>query len=162
MTKNVGTSKSQGVELEANIVISNDWQIWTSFGYTDAKFTEYVNTKDVDLSDKLLPNVPKFTFGIGTNYSIDFEESFIDKADINVSYQHMGKMFWDEENTAFQKSYGLTNVKITFVTSSVDFGLWGKNIFGTEYNAFYFTSFGNSYVQIGKPTQFGIFAKLKF
>lgn len=162
MTKNAGTSKSQGVELEANIVISNDWQIWTSFGYTDAKFTEYVNTKDVDLSDKLLPNVPKFTFGIGTNYSIDFEESFIDKTDINVSYQHMGKMFWDEENTAFQKSYGLTNAKITFVTSSVDFGLWGKNIFGTEYNAFYFTSFGNSYVQLGKPAQFGIFAKLKF
>ncbi len=162
MTKNAGKSKSKGVEFEANVIITNDWQIWTSFGYTEAKFTEYINTNDVDLSGNLIPNVPKYTFGIGTDYSIDFTDSFINKANLNLSYQHMGKMYWEEENLAFQKNYGITNTKITFVTSVVDFGVWGKNIFATDYNAFFFSSFNIDYVQLGKPAQFGIFAKLKF
>ena len=162
MTKNAGTSKSQGIEFEANMVITNNWHIWTSYGFTEAKFSEYTNTKDVDLSGKLIPNVPKFTFGIGTDYSIDFKNSFINKMHFNLSYQHMGKMYWDEENIAFQKNYGITNTKITFISSSVDFGFWGKNIFETDYNAFYFNSFGKAYVQLGKPAQFGFFAKLKF
>ncbi len=162
MTKNAGTSISQGIEFEANMIFTNNWQIWTSFGFTEAKFTEYINTKDIDLSDNLIPNVPKYTFGIGTDYSINFKDSFINKAHFNFSYQHMGKMYWDEENIAFQKNYGITNAKITFISSSVDFGLWGKNIFETDYNAFYFSSFGKAYVQLGKPAQFGFFAKLKF
>lgn len=162
MTKNAGVSQSRGIEFETNFVITNDWQLWASFGYAEAKFTEYVNTKDVDLSGKLIPNVPKYTFGIGTDYTLDFQDSFIDNAHFNLSYQHMGKMYWDEENIAFQENYGITNTKITFVTSSVDFGFWGKNIFGTDYNAFYFSSFNIPYVQLGKPAQFGLFAKLKF
>lgn len=162
MTKNAGVSQSKGLEFEASFLAANHWQIWTSLGYTEAKFTEYINTKDVDLSGKLIPNVPKYTFGIGTDYSIEFQNSFINNAHFNLSYQHMGKMYWDEANTAFQKNYGITNTKITFVTSKVDFGFWGKNIFATDYNAFYFSSFGKSYVQLGKPAQFGFFAKLKF
>ena len=162
MTTNAGKSKSQGIEFEANGVISNNLQIWTSFGYTEAKFTEYINTTNADLSGNLIPNVPKFTFGIGTDYSIYFKESFINKAQFNLSYQHMGKMYWEEDNIDFQKSYGITNLKITFVASKVEFGFWGKNIFATDYNAFYFTSLGKSYVQLGKPAQFGVFTKLNF
>ncbi|MCP4704801.1 MAG: TonB-dependent receptor, partial [candidate division Zixibacteria bacterium] len=95
MTKNAGVSQSRGIEFETNFVISNDWQLWASFGYTEAKFTEYTNTKDVDLSGKLIPNVPKYTFGIGTDYTLDFQDSFIDNAHFNLSYQHIGKMYWD-------------------------------------------------------------------
>ena len=161
MTKNAGKSKSQGIEFEANATITNNWQIWTSFGYTDAKFIEYINTADEDLSNNLIPTVPIITFGIGTDFGFDINGSFIQKANINLSYQHMGKIYWDED-TAFQNSYGLTNTKITFTANAVEFGFWGKNIFNADYNAFYFTSMGKSYVQLGKPAQIGVFAKINF
>ncbi len=161
MTKNAGVSQSRGIEFEANLIVSDDLQIWANLGITEAKFTSYTNSNTIVLSGNLIPNVPKYTFGLGADYSIDFQDSFIDKAHFNLSYQHIGKIYWDEENDAFQKNYGITNTKLTFVTSSVDFGFWGKNIFGTEYNAFYFTT-SKPFVQLGKPAQFGFFAKLKF
>ena len=142
MTKNAGKSKSQGIEFEANMIVTNNLQFWTSFGYTEAKFTEYINTANVDLSGNLIPNVPKFTFGIGADYSIDFNDSFIKKAHFNLSYQHMGKMYWEEENIDYQKSYGITNAKITFVTSAVDFGFWGKKYFRNRLQCVLFYIYG--------------------
>ena len=159
---NAAKSRSKGFELELNGVITKNWQVWASYGFIDAKFLEYTNTKRVDLSDNNIPNIPWFTYSVGTNFTYEFNGDFIQKMHFNVSYQHMGKLYWDEENKAAQDSYGIVNAKITFENRTFDFGIWSKNLFDTDYHAFYFTSIGKSYVQLGKPAQFGVFAKIKF
>jgi len=159
---NAAKSKNKGFELELSGIVTKNWQVWASYGFIDAKFLEYTNTLGVDLTNNLIPNIPFFTFNAGTNIMFELKGDFIQKAHINLSYQHFGKQYWEEENEAFQKSYGTANAKITFENKTFDFGFWAKNIFDVDYNSFYFTASGKSFVQLGKPAQFGVFAKIKF
>lgn len=159
---NAAKSRSKGYELELNGVITDHWQVWASYGYIEAEFLEYTNTKGLDLTGNSIPNIPLYTFNAGTNFTFDLKGDFIQKAHLNLSYQHFGKQYWEEENVAFQENYGTANAKITFENKVFDFGFWAKNIFDVDYNSFYFTASGKSYVQLGKPAQFGVFAKIKF
>ncbi len=158
---NAAKSRSWGIELEINGYINDNWQIWTNFGYNKVKFLEYTNSQEAVLNNNFAPNTPRYTLSTGTNYTVFINGGFIDKAHLNVNYQHFGKIFWNEENTAFQKNYGLLNAKLTFENDTFDFGLWAKNIMDVDYNVFYFVT-SAPFVQLGKPAQFGVFAKFKF
>jgi outer membrane receptor protein involved in Fe transport len=161
-TDNAAKSRSWGLEMEVNGYLKDNWQIWSSFGYNKVRFLNYTNSKNVDLSNKFAPFVPRYTFSIGTNYSINFQNLSVKKIQINLNYQHIGKIFWNEENTATQNSYGLANSKISFETRVLIFGVWAKNLFDIDYKVLYFATRSSSFVQLGKPAQFGIFAKIKF
>jgi len=39
--------------------------------------------------------------------------------------------------------------------------VWGKNLFDTLYNAFYFDSSGSKFFQIGRPVEFGATLKVE-
>ena len=91
--------------------------------------------------------------------------SFINRLSANVQYTGAGKIYWTESNNAYQPFYGLTNASITVEKGPVGLELWGKNIFDTLYNAFYFESADlttkvSPYVQHGNPARIG--ATLKY
>lgn len=159
---NAAKSRNKGFEVELNGVINKNWQVWASYGYIEAKFLEYTNTKGADLTGKFMPNIPFFTFNAGTNFTFELKGDFIQKMHLNLNYQLIGKQYWEETNEAFQKNYGIANMKITFENKVFDIGFWAKNIFDVDYNSFYFVASGKSFVQLGKPAQFGVFAKIKF
>jgi outer membrane receptor protein involved in Fe transport len=72
-----------------------------------------------------------------------------------ANYQGQGKIYWNEENTASQDYYGLVNAKVSLVNRIGRLDLWAKNILNEDYNSFFFNSLGKSFVQVGKPAQFG-------
>ena len=150
---NAAKSDSKGFELDIIANINKDWQIFISYGLLGTRFLkgEYANN--------LLPFIPNYTFNIGSNYNLKLNSGFIKNIQFNLNYQHIGNQYWDEANTAMQKAYGLTNGRISLESKNIELGVWAKNIFDIDYHAFYFTSLGQAYVQIGKPAQFGVFAK---
>jgi hypothetical protein len=81
---------------------------------------------------------------------------------MNSNYQLFGKLYWNDDNVAYQDAYGILNAKISVSSRIFQWGFWGKNLISAEYNAFYFEALGKSYVQKGKPIQFGLFAKVNF
>ena len=161
MIKNAGHSYSKGAELELKALPVYNWQVWVGAGYTKAKYLDYVRDSLRVYTGNYLPYVPNYTLNAGMNYSFRIRESWLKQISVNVNYQYFGKIYWNDDNSAWQKAYGLLNGRISFITGNIDFGIWGKNILNTQYNAYYFSALGHDYVELGKPIQFGIFLNLK-
>ncbi|MDR2911192.1 MAG: TonB-dependent receptor [Bacteroidales bacterium] len=162
MLTNAGKSESKGVELEFKIIPAKNIETWLAAGYNNAKFIKYVKDSNVDYSGKHIPYVPKFSFNLGANYLININSSWLDNIRFNVTYNGIGKHYWNEDNIAYQNYYGLLNHRITFEKDNITFSFWGKNILNENYNSFYFQALGNSYAQIGKPASLGVNMKVSF
>ncbi len=145
MLTNAGKSESKGVELEFKIIPAKNLETWVAAGYNDARFIEYVKDSNVDYSGNRIPYVPKFSFNLGANYSVDINSSWLDRVHLNATYNGTGKHYWNEDNIAFQNYYGLLNHRITFEKDNITVSFWGKNILNENYNSFYFQALGNSY-----------------
>jgi outer membrane receptor protein involved in Fe transport len=163
MLKNAGHSVSKGGELSMRTAPLSGFEFTMAYGYTHATFITYEENASTNFNGNYLPYVPRHTLSVQASKSIPVNNSgLIDNIRINALYRGTGEIFWNEENSADQAFYGLLDAKVSFIRKSVQFDIWAKNIFNTEYSSFYFEALGNKYVQTGKPAQIGINLSLKF
>ncbi|MEZ3520899.1 MAG: TonB-dependent receptor, partial [Muribaculaceae bacterium] len=73
-----------------------------------------------------------------------------------------GRIFWDETNSLKQNFYCLPSLSLDFSHENWSLRLWCRNLTDTEYDVFYFKSIGNSFVQQGRPREFGATLRLRF
>ena len=139
----------------------------TEYGFADAKFKNY-ESENVDYSGNYIPFAPQHTLSIGATYVYNFNYgSFIDRLIASVQHTGAGKIYWTEDNSAYQPFYGLTNAMLSLEKGAFGIELWGKNIFNTKYNSFYFEASDmrgsvNSFVQRGYPTRLGATLRYTF
>jgi outer membrane receptor protein involved in Fe transport len=164
MKTNAGESVSKGVELFVKGRLAKHLEATFGYGYTHATFKDYVVSEELNYNDNTIPYVPKSTLNVGLNKIFIIQNSFLDKMVANVNYRGVGKHYWDLTNTAYQDYYGLFDAKLSFVSGMVQLDIWGKNIFDTSYNSYYFEirQLGNSYVQSGRPATMGVNLKVTF
>lgn len=162
MLKNAGRSESKGIEVNLQANVCNGLMLNASYGYTDAKFKEYQRNDTLSYAGKKLPMVPSHTFSLGADYMIRVQSNLLDRVLLNLTYSGTGKIYWNEDNVAFQSFYGVVNGKASFVKGPVTIAFWGKNITGADYTAYYFETGGNSFAQKGKPVTFGANLTLNF
>ncbi len=162
MLKNAGKSLSKGIELEINTRPSKNFDIWLGVGLNEAKFVDYQRDENTNYGQNYIPYIPKYTLNAGINYTVFVKSKLIKQIVMNSNYQLFGKLYWNDDNVAYQDAYGILNAKISVSSRIFQWGFWGKNLISAEYNAFYFEALGKSYVQKGKPIQFGLFAKVNF
>lgn len=151
---NAGRGRSFGAELSLSAAITSELSVDVNYGYTNATFTNY-NDGKTDYAGKYVPYTPQHTFSLGASYSIPIRCGFLKQIMLSAAYNGCGKIYWNEMNDVEQPFYGLLNAKVALRSSMFKLELWAKNITATEYGAFYFESFGRSFVQRGKPTTVG-------
>lgn len=165
---NAGKSTSKGAEISMRYNPTDNFTLFTEYGYAQAKFKNYKTAdkvngeiKDLDYSGNYIPFAPQHTLSVGASYVYNFgQHSFIDRLVANAQYTGAGKIYWNEDNSAHQPFYGLTNVSLALHKGSVSLEFWGKNVFNEEYNSFYFraadmSGHENAYVQRGVPPRYG-------
>jgi outer membrane receptor protein involved in Fe transport len=162
MLTNAGKSESKGIEFEMKALPAKNLETWLAIGYNEAKFVEYVKNENEDYSGNYLPYVPKISFNIGGNYTVDLNKSWLEKIRFYLTYNGFGKHYWKETNVAYQDYYGLLNGRISFERNNISLSVWSKNMLDESYNSFYFQAIGNSYAQLGKPATLGINLKVQF
>lgn len=155
LMSNAGRARSCGAELTVeyhykNLLLSG------AYGYTNARFISY-NDGHTDYSGNYVPYAPQHTASVTCSYRLVFSDKWLDNLNFNLGWQGVGKIYWNESNTTSQPFYGLMNATVSINKKGYQFGIWGKNLTGTRYDTFYFKSVGNSFVQRGKPIQFGAF-----
>ena len=153
MMSNAGRSFSAGAELSARYVLG-DITFDAGFGYTHAEFVKY-NRGDIDLSGKILPYAPRETYSLNVAYRLPVSRSFADVFVLNVGWNGVGRIHWNEENTLSQSFYGLLSASLVWEKGCWGASLWGKNLLNEKYNTFYFRSIGNDFFAQGKPLRFG-------
>jgi len=163
MLKNAGHSVSKGAEVSLRASMKKDYEFNISYGYTHATFISNIVNEELNYNGNFLPYVPRHTLALNASKSFMIKDSkVIDNIRVNLLYRGNGEIFWDEENENRQSYYGLADAKISFMKGSLQFDLWCKNIFNTDYAAFYFEALGNRYMQPGKPAQAGANLSIKF
>lgn len=150
---NAGHSTSYGVEVALNSSPIENLHLDASYGYTHSTFDDY-NDGMVDYTGKFVPYVPQHTFTVGANYTFVFN-SWLEALTLGVNYNGIGKMYWTEANDIAQNYYGLLNARVGLRAGIAKLEFWANNILNQQYGAFYFESFGNSFIQKGRPFTFG-------
>ncbi|HAC23189.1 MAG TPA: TonB-dependent receptor, partial [Porphyromonadaceae bacterium] len=158
---NAGAASSYGAEVSLRSRITDALSADLNYGYTHATFKNYDDGKN-NYEGNFIPYTPRHTFSVGINYARTLRCPFIDQVSFSTQYTAAGKIYWTERNDFYQKFYGTLNAKIGFRKGAVKLDVWAKNILNTDYQAFYFESFGNSFVQKGKPFRMGADVSVSF
>lgn len=153
MMSNAGRSFSTGVELGVRYIVG-PVTVDAGFGFAYAKFLEY-NRGDMDLSGKFLPYAPRETVSLNVAYRVPVPRRFANMFVLNIGWNGVGRIYWNEENSLSQPFYNLLSASLVWEKGHFGASLWGKNLLNEKYNTFYFRSIGNDFFAQGKPLHFG-------
>ncbi|WP_298062277.1 TonB-dependent receptor [uncultured Rikenella sp.] len=153
---NAGKGRSYGVEATVELRPVTGLSIDLNYGFTHATFRDYdggtnAAGESINYRGKFIPYVPQHTFSAGAAYTLNLPQRWVDRMTFAAQYTGAGRIYWNEANDVQQPFYGLLNAKVSFRHDFVRLELWARNILDTDYGAFYFESFGNSFIQRGKP-----------
>lgn len=157
---NAGKTRSFGGEVTIAWRPVESVGLNMSYGYTNAKFVQYMDGK-TDYKGKYLPYVPSNTLFIQALWSVPTGNDKI-KLDLDLNCRGTGRIYWNEANSCRQNFYLLPGASATLSSGDVSFQLWCRNFTSTRYDTFYFLSMGNEFLQRGKPFQAGLSVRLIF
>ncbi len=173
MISNAGGVHSKGFELSADANLGGGFSANVNYGYANASFTNYADTlksygsrgevvaTPVDYKGKYVPYAPQNTLSVGGVYEHSYKNQLIDHLTVAFQYNGIGKIYWTEANDLSQDFYTTVNAKLAVTKGVFGLELWTKNLFDTQYKAFYFNSGGNKFFQLGKPMQMGVTLKME-
>ena len=130
-------------------------QIDAAYGYACATFDEYLSG-DADYSGKHLPLAPRETLSANVAYTLPVPRTFANYLILNIGWNGVGRIYWNEENSLTQAFYGLWSASLSWEKGHFGVSMWAKNILNESYNTFYFRSIGNDFFAQGKPRQIGV------
>jgi len=163
---NAGTVVSKGMEVSFDANLGNGFSAALNYGYAHATFSNYTDSindsTQVNYKGKFVPYAPQNTLNLSGTYEHTFKNACIDRLMATVQYTGVGKIYWTEANDVSQDFYSLVNAKVSVSKGAFGLELWAKNMFSTQYNAFYFYSKPSTFYQIGKPLQLGATLKMEF
>lgn len=163
ITVNAGKSRSIGGELALKAQITDAFSLNGNYGYTHATFTDYVVSDEVNYNDNYVPFVPQHTFNIGGQYIFRMKSgAWLDNIMLNANYKGAGRVYWTEQNNAYQNLYGTLNGRISLNKGNGQIGIWINNALNTKYQAFYFESMNRGFAQMGRPIQIGVDLRCRF
>lgn len=161
MMTNAGKTRSVGAEVAVRANVANGLNLDFSYGYTNAKFTEYDNGIN-DYKGNYVPYVPSNTLAANASYTFYKLGNVLDMLTLRLGYNGIGNIYWNEENSVKENFYSLMSASVYAKKGIFSLELWGKNLTDTNYNAFYFVSVGNAFFSQGRPAEYGVTLALEF
>ena len=155
MMTNAGRTRSFGAELSATARLAKTLVLSGSYGYTNAKFREFVSG-GVNYAGNFIPYAPKNSLSLRLMQTVPFHSQWIDRMVLGLGVQGAGRIYWNEANDLSQPFYALLEASVRFEGAKWAVDVWCKNATNTKYNLFYFESMGNRFLQRGKPTMGGV------
>jgi iron complex outermembrane receptor protein len=161
---NVGGATSKGVEFDLSAKPAAGVDVFASFGYTSATFSDGSTALGQDVSGNEIPNTPDYTAGIGAQYgrALTAATTAYGRADLVLS----GGFQYDEANTQGQDAYSLVNLRGGVRGRRLFAEGWIRNAFNTTYIpvAFAYGPFTPSGFigENGAPRTFGVSAGVTF
>jgi len=156
--QNAANAYSAGMELEIQARPARGLDLFAGFGFIEAKIDDWIATEyngatgesyQYDYKDKKLPNVPEYTYNLGTQYR--HMSGYFCRAD----FFGTGPLYSDTKNSAKEDGYLLANLRLGFESKSYDIIFWCKNLFDKEYLKVRFAGAGDHQGVEGEPRMIG-------
>ena len=161
---NVGGATSRGLEVEVAARASEGVDVFGSFGYTRARFSDGSVSSGADVSDKTVPFTPDYTGSLGIQFSRSVRQNVL--AFGRAELVSRGSFQYDDANTQGQDAYTLMNLRAGVEIRKVSIEGWIRNAFDTHYipTAFAYPGLAPSGFigESGAPRTFGISVGVRF
>ncbi len=163
--ENAARARSRGVEFELAAKPAKGWDASLGFGYTDAKYREWLASEwnsdytalvQYDYSGRAIPNVPKYTAHLGVKYTTP--RGYF----VRIDNSFIGALYADNKNAFRDGAYSLFDLHLGYDADRFEVALWGKNIFGTDYHTVAYDWGGEKLVQDGEPARIGVQFRVRF
>ena len=161
MMTNAGKSRSFGAEFSMRILPFDNFSVFLSYGYTNARFVEFTSGKS-DYAGKYVPYAPQHTAAARAEYAVKVNAKWLEQIVPGVGCKGTGRIWWDEENTLSQPFYALLEASVRFEQRHWSLELWGRNLTGTQFDVFRFASISHDFLQKGKPRILGVTLGVNF
>lgn len=156
---NAGRSYSLGLEASASIKLVGPLSAQISYGYTQAIFRtpseESLKSGVPNYSGKSVPFIPRHTYSVLLSAHQTVEQSWITQYFANLELSGLGRIYWNEQNDAFEPGYTTLGGRIGFGTKYLTVTAWAKNALNRSYTSFRFRAF-EDLVQQGIPFTMGL------
>jgi iron complex outermembrane receptor protein len=161
---NVGGAVSKGLELEVNARAAEHVDVFTSVGYSHARFGEGSVSGVRSIEGNRLPSTPDYTASAGVQYSRTIRPGTAVSTRGEVVFY--GSFTYNDANTLGQDAYSLANFRAALTTRLFIADVFVRNAFDTRYMplAFSYPSFAPSgFVgEMGAPRTAGVSLGVRF
>jgi iron complex outermembrane recepter protein len=161
---NVGSATSSGVEFEVNARVHPSVDVFTSVGYTHARFGSGSISSGVPVGGNTIPNTPDYTTTIGTQIAHAVRPGITAYGRAEATFY--GAFKYDDMNLAGQDAYSLANFRGGARGRYLFAEAWIRNAFDTRYIpvAFAYGQLAPSGFigEMGRPRTFGVNAGVSF
>lgn len=144
--------------MEGRAVFDSNWSLDFSYGYLDAKFTDYVFNTTLDFTGNRMQRAPKHTMSLGLNFEA---ETGLGELATRIGYAYRSSFFFEADNNlidpqSLEGGLGLWDASINLKNGNWTFGLWGRNLTDERYRRQVLNSTGNAQRGIwAEPRTFG-------
>lgn len=164
-TENIGNSRSYGVELETEFIITKGLNLIGNLGYLKTEFTDYTyigfTGTEINNEGNMQVVSPEWSGSLGANYTTNLSKRW--KGSLVLDYQFQSEIFFDPENTASQEAYGLLNGRLVVGSKNLEFALWAKNLIDETYLSYGYSVSGSGiFASYGLPQTYGATVTAKF
>ena len=127
---NVGGAASKGIEIELNARPATGFDVFTSIGYTHARFSSGSVSNGINVEGNEIPNTPDYTISAGAQYTRVVGPATITGRADAVFY---GSFEYTDTNVLGQDAFSLVNFRVGATGKFLIGELVIRNAFNTEY-----------------------------
>ena len=133
-TQNLGNLDAtyKGAELELNARVTERFDLYANFGYTDSEITRM---EDPSVVGNQAPLVSKTTLNAGGQYRQPLQNGM--NATLRLDYQQIGRTWWEPYNLTSRDPVNLLDLRLGLEAKNWSVVAWSKNLTDTKYNAEY-------------------------
>ena len=131
-TQNLGNVDAdyEGIELEVSARVTDNLDLFASYGYTDSEIT---GMEDPSVVGNEAPLVSENTANFGFQYRYPIGNSLY--ATLRADYRHIGRTWWEPYNTTSRDPIDLVDARLGIEGDKWSATAWSKNLTDEEYNA---------------------------
>jgi iron complex outermembrane receptor protein len=131
-TQNLGNLDAtyKGAELELNAKVTEHFDVYANFGYTDSEIT---HMQDPTVIGNQAPLVSKTTLNVGGQYRQPIHAGF--DFTVRADFERIGRTWWEPYNTTSRDPVPLLNLRLGLEADRWSVTAWSKNLNNHLYNA---------------------------
>ncbi|MFC3052856.1 TonB-dependent receptor [Kordiimonas pumila] len=178
IVRNAAASRSKGVELEMQWLVSSSFKVAANATYLDSTYRSYPNAAPTyaqqyegetvqDLSGRPTLYSPKWSGNVAATYTYDVSEDYTMTAEVIGIFSSSYFTYSTDDEQSIQDSYGRMDARLSLdiADSGWGFDIIGKNLFDKtviNFSGYQPTSFGSLFQGQEPPRQIMFQARYQF
>jgi iron complex outermembrane recepter protein len=151
---NVPKVRLKGIELEARVAPTDDFQIDASWGLTDSEIKAFPDPAAIGNE---APDISRSTINVGVQWTPDIGDGV--SGLLRWDFRRTGRTWWDVYNTTVRNPVSLVDVRAGLKKDGWSLTAFASNLFNEKYNAEFSPG---GFVFKARPRIYGVEAGFRF